>query len=318
MKARRHLIVTGGAGFIGSHLAARLLADGHEVSVLDDLSTGRLENIPSGARFIKVDLGKQDEYRKLDQLSGDAVFHLAGQSSGEASFLDPLGDLRSHVLSTFWLLEWCREKRVRRFVYASSMSVYGDPQYLPVDEQHPQQPKTFYGAGKLGAEAYIRLHRTLGIDTTIFRLFSVYGPGQNLENRMQGMVSIFLSYLLEGKPLIVKGSGERFRDLVYVDDVVAAWLSAWQNPASYGKLYNVAGGQKTRVVDLVEALKQAMGQPRHPVEYLEGTPGDQFGIIGANTLIAQDLHWQPRVDLQTGLNQLVSFEKGRLHGKFQQ
>ena len=317
MKARRHLIVTGGAGFIGSHLAARLLAEGHEVSVLDDLSTGRLENIPSGARFIEVDLGKQDEYRKIDQLSGDAVFHLAGQSSGEASFLDPLGDLRSHVLSTFWLLEWCREKRVRRFVYASSMSVYGDPQYLPVDEQHPLQPKTFYAAGKIAAEAYISLYRTLGIDTTIFRLFSVYGPGQNLENRMQGMVSIFLSYLLEGKPLIVKGSGERFRDLVYIDDVVAAWLSAWQNPASYGKLYNVASRRKTRVVDLVEALKQAMGQPRHPVEYLEGTPGDQFGIIGANTLIAQDLHWQPRVDLQAGLNQLVRFEKGRLNGRFQ-
>jgi UDP-glucose 4-epimerase len=315
MNQRRQVIVTGGAGFIGSHLAARLLRDGHGVTVVDDLSTGRVENIPPGADFIKTDLGRE-EYDKLDQLEGAAVFHLAGQSSGEASFYDPLGDLRSHVLSTFWLLEWCRKKQIKRFIYASSMSIYGEPQYLPVDEGHPQRPRTFYSAGKIAAEAYIKLYQTLGMDTTIFRLFSVYGPGQNLENRMQGMVSIYLSFLLEGRPIIVKGSRERFRDFVYVDDVVEAWLAAWDNPQSYGKVYNVASGQKTRVADLIEALKQAWGCPDHPVTYQEGTPGDQFGMVGHNSAIAQDLHWQPQVQLPEGLKRLASFENRRSSGEW--
>jgi UDP-glucose 4-epimerase len=309
-KQRRHVVVTGGAGFIGSHLAARLLAAGHAVTVLDDLSTGKVENIPPGSNFIKLDLGQQAEYRQLEHLSGDAVFHLAGQSSGEASFHDPLGDLRSHVLSTFWLLEWCKAKQVRRFIYASSMSIYGDPQYLPVDEVHPQSPKTFYAAGKIAAEAYIKLYQGLCLDTTILRLFSVYGPGQNLENRMQGMVSIFLSYLLEGAPIIVKGSPQRFRDFIYIDDVTAAWLAAWDNPQSYGKTYNVASGKKTRVEDLILGLKQSMGQPQHPVEYREGTPGDQFGVVGDNALIARDLDWRPQIDLPAGLQRLAAFEKG--------
>lgn len=308
---RRHVIVTGGAGFIGSHLAARLRRDGHGVTVVDDLSTGRVENIPAGADFIEMDLGRQEEYDKLEQLEGAAVFHLAGQSSGEASFSDPLRDLRSHVLSTFWLLEWCKKKQIKRFLYASSMSVYGEPQYLPVDEGHPQGPRTFYAAGKIAAEAYIKLYQTLGMDTTIFRLFSVYGPGQNMENKMQGMVSIYLSFLLEGQPIIVKGSRERFRDFVYVDDVVKAWMAAWDAPQSYGKVYNVASGQKTRVADLIETLKQALGCPDHPVDYQEGTPGDQFGIVGEYASIARDIHWQPRVQLSEGLKRLASFENGR-------
>jgi UDP-glucose 4-epimerase len=316
MGQRRHVIVTGGAGFIGSHLAARLLDAGHEVTVLDNLSTGRLANIPAGADFIEMDLGREEEYGLLDGLAGDAVFHLAGQSSGEASFYDPLGDLRSHVLSTFWLLKWCLKKQLKRFIYASSMSIYGEPQYLPVDEVHPQGPKTFYGAGKMAAEAYIKLYQTLGIETTIFRLFSVYGPGQNLENKMQGMISIYLSFLLEGRPILVKGSKERFRDFVYVDDVVEAWLAAWDNPRSYGKVYNVASGQKTRVADLIEALKQALGCPGHPVEYQAGTPGDQFGIVGQNAAITWDLQWQPRVGLAEGLKRQASGVQGRLRGEW--
>lgn len=311
MKQQRHVIVTGGAGFIGSHLAARLLQEGHEVTILDDLSTGRLENIPPRAHFIKMDLGQQAEYDRLDHLGVAAVFHLAGQSSGEASFYDPLGDLRSHVLSTFWLLEWCKKKRVKRFAYASSMSVYGDPKYLPVDEVHPQTPKTFYAAGKIAAEAYISLYQTLGLNTTIFRLFSVYGPGQNLMNRMQGMVSIFLSFMLEGQPIVVKGSKERFRDFIYIDDVVEAWLAAWDNPQSYGKIYNVASGKKNRVAALIEALKQSMGCPDYPVEYQDGTPGDQFGMVGENARIAQDLDWVPKIDLSEGLKHMIAFEKRR-------
>lgn len=303
---KKRLIVTGGAGFIGSHIASRLISEGFDVLILDNLSTGKEGNIPGKADFIKLDLGKESSYDRLKDFSCLAVFHLAGQSSGEASFRDPFYDLESHAMSTFWLLDWCRKKRVSRFVYASSMAVYGDPAYLPVDEGHPFQPKTFYGSAKIAAEAYVRLYQTLGVDTTIFRMFSVYGPGQDLENRAQGILSIYLSYLMEGAPIVVKGSPDRFRDLVYIDDVVDAWATALDDPRSYGKTYNIATGKKTRVRDMIALLAAAFGHADYPVEYRSGTPGDQFGIIGDISLIRRELGWEPKIPLSEGLARMAN------------
>lgn len=314
MKNRRRVIVTGGAGFIGAHLSRRLLSEGYRVTVLDNLFTGKKENIPQEADFIKVDLGRESARSILEKIEGDAVFHLAGQSSGEASFVDPPYDFRSHVVSTFRLLEWCKKKRILRFLYASSMSVYGDPDYLPLDEEHPLRPKTFYAAGKISAEAYIRLYQGLGINTTILRLFSVYGPGQNLENKMQGMVSIYLSYMLENAPLVVKGSSERFRDFIYIDDAIDAWLACFNNSTSYGKTYNVGSGEQTKVKDLIICLKAIFGRD-YLVKYTKGTPGDQFGVVADIRKIKRELKWKPRVNLGDGLDKMVSYEKGRSQGE---
>src|SRR3989338_7901663 len=156
MKNNQHIIVTGGAGFIGSHIVLRLITEGYRVTVLDNLSTGKEKNIPAKADFIKIDLGQESSYVSLKNIACSAVFHLAGQSSGEASFKDPFYDFHSHVVSTFCLLEWCKRKGIPRFLYASSMGVYGEPNYLPVDENHPLQPKSFYAAAKISAEAYVR------------------------------------------------------------------------------------------------------------------------------------------------------------------
>jgi len=311
MRNRRRVIVTGGAGFIGAHLSRRLLSEGYKVTVLDNLFTGKKENIPQGADFIKIDLGKETARSILGKIRGDAIFHLAGQSSGEASFVDPLYDFRSHVASTFRLLDWCKNKGIPRFLYASSMSVYGDPDYLPLDEKHPLRPKTFYAAGKIAAEAYIKLYQGLGINTTILRLFSVYGPGQNLENKMQGMVSIYLSYMLENAPLVIRGSRERFRDFVYIDDVIDAWLACFNNPIAYGKIYNVGSGERTKVKDLIICLKAIFGRG-YPVKYAQGTPGDQFGVVANIRKIKRELKWKPRVGLRDGLDKMVSYEKWRL------
>jgi len=309
----KHIVVSGGAGFIGAHVARRLISEGYKVTVLDNLSTGKEENIPQDADFIKIDLGLEKSYTFLENLSCDAVFHLAGQSSGEASFKDPFYDLRSHVLSTFLLLRWCKEKGINRFLYASSMAIYGDPEKLPVNEKHPLQPKTFYSAAKIAAEAYVNLYQTLGIQTTIFRFFSIYGSRQNLENRKQGMVSIFLSYMLDKTKITVKGSKDRFRDFVYIDDLVDVLISSYNNPTTYGKIYNVASGERTTVEDLIEGLKVSFGNLEYPVEYKDGTPGDQFGIVGDNKLILEDLKWKPKVALQNGLNIMVNYEKERLN-----
>lgn len=307
----RHVIVTGGAGFIGSHLAARLCAEGHRVTVVDNLSTGFRSNVPEGAAFIEVDLGDPAQIAKLDGLRADAVFHLAGQSSGEASFDDPLYDLRSHVLSSFLMLEWCRRTGCRRFIYSSSMSAYGDPETLPVSEDAPLRPRTYYGAGKVSAEAYIRLAQQSGIDTTIFRLFSVYGPGQDLRNKAQGMVSIFLSYMLEGVPVVVKGPLDRFRDFTYVDDVVEVWVAAADEGPTFGGTYNLCTGTKTTVADLLTALKAATGDPDYPVQQSGRTPGDQFGLIGDNAALRRDLGFAPATPLAEGLARLVSAERAQ-------
>lgn len=310
-KKNNHIIITGGAGFIGSHIANRMLSQGYRVTVLDNLSTGREENIPIAADFIKLDLGESGSYSAIENISCDAILHLAGQSSGEASFNDPLYDLKSHVMSTFWLLEWAKKRGTQRFLYASSMSIYGDPVSLPVNESHTLQPKTFYAASKASAENYIKLYQTFGLNTTIFRLFSVYGPGQNLENKAQGIVSIYLSYMLEGLPVPVKGSKERFRDLVYIDDVVDAWMTSFDNPVSFGKVYNIASGKRTTVEELLNALKIAKSSNDYPIEYKESTPGDQFGVVGDNTLITGELGWKPQTDLYTGLKNMFDYEKRR-------
>lgn len=304
--SNEHIIVTGGAGFIGSQMARRLLSDNYKVTILDDLSTGKSSNIPQKADFINIDLGIDFQYSKLKKLSCDAVFHLAGQSSGETSFLDPARDCRSHVLSTVNLLEWAKKaKGLKHFLYASSMAIYGDPLKLPVSEDCPLNPKTFYAAAKLSAENYLRIYQSMGIPTTIFRLFSVYGPGQNLDNRMQGMISIYLSYILDGMPIQVKGAKERFRDFVYMDDVVDAWMLAYQSPKAYGKTYNLCGGVKTTVDDVINLLRQAIHDDEYPVKCLKGTVGDQFGVFGDNRKIKEDLGWSPKVNIQEGIELMV-------------
>jgi len=307
--AVKKALVTGGAGFIGSALARALIADGWRVLIADNLTTGRESSIPKGTDFIKMDIGEGSSYKALENVDCDCVFHLAGQSSGEISFSDPLYDLKSHVMSTFWLLQWCKKKGVSRFIYASSMGVYGDPLYLPVNEQHPLQPKTFYAASKASAEAYIKLYQAMDIDTTIFRLFSVYGPGQNMDNKLQGIVSIYLSYMLEDIPITVKGSKDRFRDIIYIDDVIEAWMLSIQDPVTFGKTYNVATGVKTKVDGLIEALRKSFGKPDYPVEYKEGTPGDQFGVVGDNSLIKKELKWTPRTKLKIGLEKMIDSQK---------
>ena len=308
---QKRILVTGGAGFIGSHIARRLMEQGHYVLILDNLSTGSLENLPKSCDFVKIDLGKPEEIEILSQYKIDVILHLAGQSSGEASFDNPVYDFNSHVTSTFYLLRYALKSQINRFIYASSMATYGDPRYLPVDEAHPPSPKTFYGAGKISAESYISLYHSLGIDTTCFRMFNVYGPGQNLENKKQGMISIYLSYLLENRQIVVKGSSERFRDFIYIDDVVDVWIGSLFNPITYGETYNLATGIKTCVRDIVLELIKAFGYKDYPVIYQDPTPGDQFGLVADVTKLKNDLKWSPQFELARGIRLTVEYELQR-------
>jgi UDP-glucose 4-epimerase len=304
-------LVTGGAGFIGSHLSRRLLAEGWHVDVVDNLTTGFRENIPAGTNFFEIDVSRNHLPELLPARRYDAVFHLAAQSSGEISFDNPSYDLRTNCQSTLLLLEWCKTHGTARFLYTSSMSIYGDQEAQPVTERAAPVPKSFYGVGKLASEAYLKIYEPLGIRSTALRLFNVYGPGQNLSNMRQGMVSIFLAYILNNQKVVVKGSPERYRDLVYIDDVIDAYMACLANPSTYGKAYNVATGEKTTVGGLIDAELKAFGHKpgSYPVHFADGTPGDTFGIVGDIGSLCADTGWKPQVTLAVGLERMVAWAR---------
>ena len=302
------MLLTGGAGFVGSALARALLARGASVIVVDNLSTGRRENIPAGAEFLQLDLASPDFARQLPSERFDAVCHLAAQSSGEVSGEDPLYDVQANAISTLLLSRWCAGNGTPRLLYASSMAIYGNPVQLPVEETHPCVPMSFYGISKWTSENYLRLAARDGLSSTSLRMFSVYGPGQNMQNLKQGMASIFMAYMAQGKEVPVTGSLERFRDFVYIDDVIDAWLRALALPSTPSASYNVGRGQPVTVRALLDELLRALQLPaQYPVRERPGMPSDQFGLYANIQRIEKDLGWKPRTDLSTGLKLMAEW-----------
>lgn len=299
----KQFLVTGAAGFIGGAVASALINQGHRVVTIDNLSTGFEQSIPKGVTFIKGDCQSSKVIKQLHEYNFDAIFHIAGQSSGEISFDDPIYDLQTNTQSTLMLLDFAKQTGVKHFVYASSMSVYGNHTTLPVNEESRCSPVSFYAIGKLASEEYLKVYyQQYGLNTVSLRLFNVYGPGQNMDNLRQGMISIFLAQAIENKHILVKGSKDRFRDFVYIDDVVDAFLAC--QTIQGANVYNVATNKKHTVEEITHNIRsQIIGGCS--VSYEGSTPGDMFGIFGDYSKINADLGWSPKVNFQKGLNQMV-------------
>ena len=303
-------LVTGGAGFIGGHLVRRLVTGGHTVVVLDNLTTGHRANVPAGVSLLEADVA---DPRTLDRLTDprfDVVCHLAAQSSGPRSADVPYLDFQTNATSTLVLSEWCLAHAIPRFVYASSMAAYGNPVTQSVAETAPCDPVSYYGVSKLTSERLLGLASARGLRATSLRMFSVYGPGQDLGNLHQGMVSIFLAYLLGGVEVPVTGSLRRFRDLVYIDDVIDCWLAVLARTETPAAVYNVGTGRPTTVGELLAALMAALGlPPTHPIRELAGSASDQFGLCADVTRVETDLGWRATVGLADGLRHMVAWAR---------
>ncbi len=308
MKNSNRYLVTGAAGFIGSVLAKKLIDEGNEVWTIDNLSSGRKENLPQGIHFIEGGCHDEKIIENLGDIQFDAILHLAAQASGEISFDDPVYDLRTNTESTLRLIKYGLDHDCGRFIYTSSMCVYGEVPDRPVSEEYPCKPLSCYGVSKLASEHYIRLYQDKGLKPTTLRLFNVYGANQNLDNLRQGMIRIFLAQLIRGDKVIVKGSGDRFRDFIHVNDVVDFISGIIGREDAIGGVFNVGTGIKTTVNELLDKMIRISGIKKEII-YSSGTPGDQSGVYADMSLVRQKFNFKCRYDLDEGLRGMIDWAK---------
>lgn len=298
----KQYLVTGAAGFIGAAVAKALLDQGHEVVTVDNLSTGSKFHVPKGVFLIEGNCQDPEVIDQLKTFNFEAIYHIAGQSSGEISFENPVYDLQTNAQSTLQLLSLSRKIGCNKFIYASTMSIYGDTENLPVKEDLIPTPKSFYGVGKLASEHYLRIYASqFKMATAALRLFNVYGPGQNLTNMKQGMVSIFFAQALNDKHIHVKGAPERFRDFIYIEDVVKAFIETenFLVPDRFLN-FNVCSGVKTSVGELVDVICEQFSE-NITTQFEGSTPGDQFGIYGCPEQMHGILGNWSKTDFKSGI-----------------
>lgn len=298
------VMVTGGAGFIGSHIVDRLIALGHDVSIIDNLSTGKKAFIHPKASFYRVDLRDRQIREILEAERPEAVIHQAAQIDVPTSVRDPLFDAETNILGTLQLLEACRRSGVRKIVYASSAAVYGEPAYLPIDEKHPVDPLSNYGVSKFTPESYLKVYKRLyGLDYTILRYANVYGIRQDPRGE-GGVIAIFLGRVLRNQVLTIFGDGKQTRDFVYVGDIADANIRALHRGG--GMIFNLGTGVPTSLEKLVGILEEVT-EKKIRVEYGPERPGDikhsHFDIRRAKKW----LDWTPRIDLKTGLGMTYEY-----------
>jgi UDP-glucose 4-epimerase len=303
------ILVTGGAGFIGSHIVDLLISEGHEVCVVDDLSTGSKGNLNTEAAFYRVDIRD----RKLEDVVGtqrpEVVCHQAARANVRESMLKPLDYADVNVLGSLNLLEVCRKHGVRKVVYASTGgAVYGEPQKLPVTEDHPINPLDPYGASKHFVEHYLYLYRQhYGIQYVALRYPNVFGPRQDPYGEA-GVVAIFSRELLDGTQPVINGSGEQERDFVFVSDVVEANLRAIEKDAE--GIYNIGRGVGVSVNQVYETLVGLVGGGRDRV-HGSAKEGEVYKIYLDAARAKEELGWEPCVSLQDGLSETVEYLKAK-------
>jgi UDP-glucose 4-epimerase len=299
------ILVTGGAGFIGSHIVDRLLGAGHEVVVVDNLTTGNRRNLNPNATFYEIDLLDPKLAEVFDREKPDIVNHHAAQVDVRKAVANPSFDAQQNIMASLHLIELCRKNRVKKIIFASTGgAVYGEPLYLPVDENHSIRPLSPYGISKHTVEMYLDFASvTYGLNYTVLRYANVYGPRQNAHGEA-GVISIFGMAMLNGKRPTIFGNGSSTRDYIFVKDVVHANLLALE--AGNQQIYNVGTGRQTSLNDLFNGLKRAAGVEIEAI-YAPARLGEVDRIALTNDKIKRDLGWMPSHSLKEGLEKTVRY-----------
>ncbi len=305
-------LVTGGAGFIGSHIASALASAGARVRVLDDLSTGHTENLDEiGGDIDFIQGSVADETLLAKTLAGvELIFHEAAIPSVPRSVEAPRQSHIASVDGTFSLLLAARDAGVKRVVYAASSSAYGDQPTLPKSEEMRPDPLSPYAVAKLVGEYYCQVFtRVYGLETVSLRYFNVFGPRQDPGSQYSGVVSRFISSLLSGERPVIYGDGEQSRDFTYIDNVVAANLNAATSSGASGKVINVANGERVTLNQLLAELKELTGKQDVTAEYLEPRVGDVRHSLADITMARELLGYESKVDLREGLKRTIDWWK---------
>ena len=299
------IMVTGGAGFIGSHVVDLYLANGHEVVVVDNLSTGKIQNVNPGAVFYQLDIRSEKMKDIFENEKPDIVNHHAAQIDVRYSTENPVIDADINILGSIKLLQLSHQYSVRKFIFISSGgAIYGEPEFLPCDESHPVKPLSPYGAGKYAFELFLYLYKeNFGLDYTILRYANVYGPRQDPHGEA-GVVAIFTGQMINNKPVTINGSGEQIRDFVYATDCAKANLIALDRGS--GGAYNLGSGIGTTINQIFQTLKVINRYNLEPVFGPEKI-GETFKIYLDIQKASQELNWVPEIDLQEGLHKTVNY-----------
>ena len=300
------VLVTGGAGFIGSHLVDEASEEGYDVVTIDNLNNGKLENLNKDAKFYKVDIVDIDNLSLVfEKEKPDYIIHLAAQISLRESLKNPIYDAEQNILGSINILECCRKFNVKKVVYASSAAVYGFPKYLPVDEKHPINPFSPYGVSKHTVEHYLQYyHENFEIDYIILRYSNVYGERQDPLGEA-GVIAIFIDKLKKGERPIIFGDGEQTRDFVYAKDVVEANLLALEKETE-NKVFNISTNTETSVNELFKKIKEIMNSNINPI--YKNPIKEVRNIRLDNSLAEKELNWKPKVELNEGLKKIAKEE----------
>ena len=297
------IAITGGCGYVGSKIAQRLLSAGHEILIIENFSTSVMDELKD-CQIVKCDITNPKDLANLKATGYDALLHLAAQSSGPKSFEIPDIDIKINILGTLNMINWCRDNDIDRILFASSFVVYGDnPNTEVLSEDEICNPKSIYALSKYTCEQLLKSYaEPHGIKWNVLRMFNIYGPGQDLSRNDQGMVSIFLNIVRNNDYVGVKGSLDRFRDFIYIDDVVQGWERCLFNNEFPNQIYNLGSGMKTHLSSLLDILIEAYGKTGQvKIEEIGTTPGDIMGCYADISKISDQLGYNPKFSLKKGI-----------------
>lgn len=314
MAKKTSILVTGGAGFIGSHITDRLVLLGYKVTVFDNLSTGEKRFLNPKAKFVKGDVSDRSDVAKLFKQKFNTVLHIAGCASSIKSFSEPRVDIETNFLGTANIVEKCLQNKITRFLYASSMTVYGKVDEIPVQEDFSYKPISYYGISKYASERFVhatseRIDLDFPFHATSFRMFNVYGPRQSLTNPYQGVMAIFIGNVLRKEEIKIFGNGKQSRDFIYIDDVVDVWTKSIENKETFGKVFNLGFGIDISVNKLTRTIINTLNydSKKYPIIYEKARPGDQKHMRANISSLKKALNWKPKIDLEKGLELTIKW-----------